>query len=408
MVELVDTAALEAAGAMLREGSNPSARTRCCRVSIFTMTLSNSRERHMLPVMTNPDDALAVATYLNTKVTGARLDDAKATLPSRVLDSRKIRAYEAWGLITRESDVLRLTTRGRQLARASEDDKRRVLAEVVMGVRAYRIAAEWIHHGAMEVVSLTELATHWFDHIPDDLGTTTEKTIRNQAACFLGLAEGAGLGDYIIGRRGQLTRLEVDGEVLAQLVAGAELSGRSSPPHQSEGDGDGVGRAGDSEGDAPSHGAETTRPEAIAASPSVIRVFISHGANGGIVDQVKTMLEISDLAYDVVVEQESTAIPVPEKVFEAMRRCDAAVICVTADSGAERGGGSYEINPNVLIEIGAAFVLYEKRVALVWDRRIPVPSNLQGLYRCEFEGSELSWSAGMKLMKAVNEFRNLR
>jgi predicted nucleotide-binding protein len=71
----------------------------------------------------------------------------------------------------------------------------------------------------------------------------------------------------------------------------------------------------------------------------------------------------------------------------------------------QKADGTFGINQNVLIEIGAAFVLYEKRVVLVWDRRIAVPSNLQGLYRCEFEGNELSWSAGMKLMKAVNQFK---
>jgi hypothetical protein len=59
----------------------------------------------------------------------------------------------------------------------------------------------------------------------------------------------------------------------------------------------------------------------------------------------------------------------------------------------------------VLIEIGAAFVLYDRRVVLLWDKRLPVPTNLQGLYRCEFEGDELSWSAGMKLMKAIKGFK---
>jgi len=50
-------------------------------------------------------------------------------------------------------------------------------------------------------------------------------------------------------------------------------------------------------------------------------------------------------------------------------------------------------------------VLYDRRVVLVWDKRLPVPSNLQGLYRCEFEGDEFTWSAGMKLMKAIKEFK---
>ena len=368
----------------------------------------------MLPVMTQPKDALTVATYLNTKVTGASLQDVKATLESRVSDSRKISAYEAWGIVTKEADMLRLTTRGRQLARASVDDQRRVFTEIILSIHAYRIAAEWMHHGAMEVVSLTELATHWYEHIPGDLGTQTEKTIRNQAACFLGLAEAAGLGSYLIGRRGQLTRLQVDRDALAQLVAGAELSPGRPDLDEPETSMEVEEQGGVSDTESQplpigEHPSEVKPGEELeTTSPKEICVFISHGPNVDIVDQIKTMLDLSDLPYEVVVEQESTAIPVPQKVFDAMRRCDAAVMCVTADAESERNDGSYEINPNVLIEIGAAFVLYEKRVALVWDRRISVPSNLQGLYRCEFEGSELSWSAGMKLMKAVNGFKSLR
>jgi hypothetical protein len=66
---------------------------------------------------------------------------------------------------------------------------------------------------------------------------------------------------------------------------------------------------------------------------------------------------------------------------------------------------SHKINEILLIEIGTTFVLYEKRVVLVRDKRLYVPSYLQGLYRCEFKGVELSWSAGMKLMKAIRGFK---
>ena len=77
---------------------------------------------------------------------------------------------------------------------------------------------------------------------------------------------------------------------------------------------------------------------------------------------------------------------------------------VSADDEAAAESGT--INNNVLIEIGAAFVLYDQRVVLLWDKRMKVPSNLQGLYRCEFEGSELSFSAGTKLAKAAKGFRS--
>ena len=133
---------------------------------------------------------------------------------------------------------------------------------------------------------------------------------------------------------------------------------------------------------------------------SVEAVFVGHSRSTKIVEQVKQLLELADLRAEVAVEQETAAIPVPDKVFDAMSRSDAAIICVTADEG-RRGDEGYEVNANVLIEIGAAYVRHNKRLVLLWDRRVTVPSNLQGLYRCEFKGDELSWEAGTKLQRAL-------
>ena len=150
---------------------------------------------------------------------------------------------------------------------------------------------------------------------------------------------------------------------------------------------------------------ETPQPETIGITGTSLRVFISHGKNMEIVKQVETMLGMADLEYEVAVADETTAIPVSEKVFSAMRNCNAAVIVVSVEENTADGADGYAINENVLIEIGAAFVLYDRKVVLVWDKRLTVPSNLQGLYRCEFQGDELSWKAAMKLMNAIKEFR---
>lgn len=136
-----------------------------------------------------------------------------------------------------------------------------------------------------------------------------------------------------------------------------------------------------------------------------IRVFIGHGKNKHIVEQVKTMLDFGNYKYEVAEETETTAIPVPQKILEAMRRCNAGIISISADEQEKLENGRYSVNKNVLIEIGAAFVLYDRKVVLVIDRRVDLPSNLQGLYKCEYEGSELSWEAGVKLQKAITEFR---
>lgn len=145
---------------------------------------------------------------------------------------------------------------------------------------------------------------------------------------------------------------------------------------------------------------DTAEPSAAQDQRPVNAVFVGHSKGTKILEQVKQLLELADLKAEVAVEQETAAIPVSDKVFDAMRRSDATIVCVTADAGRE-GSEGYEVNANVLIEIGAAYVCHDKRLVLLWDRRVKVPSNLQGLYRCEFEGEELSWEAGTKLQRAL-------
>lgn len=367
-----------------------------------------------LPTRTTGEDVHSVVAYLKTKPTGATRDEIKATLDEPAVDPRKISAYEMWNLVEQDGDRLKLTTRGRRLARAHEGDKIEVFADILRSVPAYRMILEWAFHQHVDVIENVDVAARWHDHNREEVGTDSEETILRQVVCFFHIADQAGIGQYIQGRRGSSTRLELGREALGQFVGETSLSMSSSAdeleddidrhdgaPFASE-------KANENEppGDvavAHSNGrSSVSMPEDIGEEQ---RVFISHGHNMEIVEQIKTMLELGDLDHEVAVESEDTAIPVPEKVFDAMRRCTSAVICVTADERKRQDDGTYVVNENVLIEIGAAFVLYDRRVVLVWDKRLPVPSNLQGLYRCEFEGDELSWTAGMKLMKAVNRFK---
>jgi len=137
------------------------------------------------------------------------------------------------------------------------------------------------------------------------------------------------------------------------------------------------------------------------------RVFISHGRQKGIVVQIKELLAFGNFDPVVSVERESTAIPVPEKVFEDMRSCGAGVIHVGAEGKYldKEGNEHSKINDNVLIEIGAAMALYGKKVILLVERGVSLPSNLQGLYRCDFEGDRLDYEATMKLLKTFSQFR---
>jgi hypothetical protein len=137
------------------------------------------------------------------------------------------------------------------------------------------------------------------------------------------------------------------------------------------------------------------------------RVFIAHGKNKGVANQLKELLQFGQFEAVVSVERESTAIPVPEKVFEDMRSCAAGVIHVSAEGQyLDQNGLQHDrINDNVLIEIGAAMALFGKKVVLLVEKGVMLPSNLQGLYRCEYEGNRLEYDATMKLLKTFSQFR---
>jgi predicted nucleotide-binding protein len=357
----------------------------------------------MIPVMGSSEDVNKVVDYLKTKATGVTLAEAKATIDSQHLDHRKLSAYVLWGLIKEAGGRLELTEFGRQFGRASKETRTELFGEIIRNVRAYRIAVEWIFHSKFDVIAAVDLAAHWLSHIPDELETKSESTVRDQSIVFFKMAQGAGLGNYILGRGKQATRLEINHEPLTQFIAqlGLGTLTRADAPETE------IKEAKTAEADPeviPPEQTAISKDEKLMTDES-FRVFITHSKNEKILDQVKTMLDLAHLDYEVAVDEETTAIPVPEKVFSAMRRAQAAVICVTCDDEMKARDNNYSVNQNVLIEIGAAFVLYDRRVVLVWDKRIPIPSNLQGLYRCPFEGDELSWSEGMKLMKALDKFQ---
>ena len=69
----------------------------------------------------------------------------------------------------------------------------------------------------------------------------------------------------------------------------------------------------------------------VAAQPNVaglpkLSAFIAHGKNMAIVEQVQTMLSLADIESEVAENEETAAIPVPDKVFGAMHRCNVGVI----------------------------------------------------------------------------------
>lgn len=153
---------------------------------------------------------------------------------------------------------------------------------------------------------------------------------------------------------------------------------------------------------------DTPRPDAAfgtasnSASPNN-RVFITHGKNQGILDQIKEVVELGGFEPIISTRTETTAKPIPDKVMDDMRSCSAAVIHVGSEGVLtdDEGNQHPQINPNVLIEIGAAMALYRGRFILVVEDGVGLPSNLQGLYESRYTGSAIEFQAGMKILKSL-------
>jgi predicted nucleotide-binding protein len=150
------------------------------------------------------------------------------------------------------------------------------------------------------------------------------------------------------------------------------------------------------------------RPEGSALAQENRRVFITHGKNKSFLDALKSLLGFGELEPVVSVERESVSQPVPDKVLGDMRTCSAAIIHVDAEQKLLRQDGEVEfvLNSNVLIEIGAAMALYDRRFVLLVKEGVRLPSNLQGLYVVSYSGDAMDGDTTIRLLKAIQDIKN--
>ncbi len=151
-------------------------------------------------------------------------------------------------------------------------------------------------------------------------------------------------------------------------------------------------------------------PQGLQSSPARLanrRVFVSHGKNKRIVDQLRELLSFGDFEPIISAERETVSKPVPQKVMDDMRSCRAGIIHVSPEEKLldKQGEERLVLNSNVLIEIGAAMALYGERFILLVEEGTTLPSNLQGLYEVRYSGPELGYEATVKVLKGLTAFK---
>jgi hypothetical protein len=315
-------------------------------------------------------------------------------IDEKALDRRTLSALRLWGLIEGAGAKLRLSERGRLLARDNGANRATALREVVAAIAPYgSVIARAVERNEM-IVRSAEVASHWHQHFKADarLGI-----LNQQIVCFFRVAEGADLGRLVVGRKGQHTRFEVAEDDARAFIDGADIA--TSQWTDSADDGSGA------EGPAArEHGG--LKPRALSRGN---RVFITHRMNKKIVEQVKELVAFGKFE-PVVARHRETAQPFPRDLMDEMRGCDTAVIHIGADGLRFDGGRNDEprISGDILIEIGAAMALFGRNFILLVEHGVTLPANLLGLCECRYSGEELNMPATMKLFKAFNDFTRPR
>lgn len=352
-----------------------------------------------LPIRTTVDDIEVVCGYLATKPTGATLPEAKAVVDSKRVDGRKLSALRYWGLLEDGAEnKLKVTERGRQCVRNSGADRGNALRDVIRHVKPYMAAVERAIHRNEGSIVATELAAHWHEHFGGDV-SDHDRILNDQVICFFHIAQGADLGVLTVGRKGMPTRFDFDTDALRAFADPSVSTMQTTSPEIEPTD----------EGEMESREIETfaTEQRSDVDSPQrVSKIFITHGKNDKILGHLKEIVSYGKHEPVVAIEHETGAKPVPQKVMDDMRDCQAAVIHVSAERKLyDRQGNEVSVlNENVLIEVGAAMALYGNRFVLLVEEGVNLPSNLQGLYECRYDGNELSVEATMKLLRAFSEF----
>jgi len=354
-----------------------------------------------LPVRTSLEDIQRICRYLVTKPTGVTSNEARRVLGENLLRPYKVSALKFWGLITEEEGRLRIANDGRVIAKNEQSGLSQVLKKVIREKEPYYAVLERAVHNDEGSIGALEVAAYWHENFSDDVASS-DGVLNEQAVCFFQIVVGAGLGELTVGRKGAPTRIDFNHDEIEAFVGNIESSEEIESEDTDISIAEGTqGKDTDIEKD------KTPVPKLLEEKRGVGRVFITHGKNHKIVEQLKEIVKFGKFTPVIAEEHETPSKPVPQKVMDDMRSCEAGIIHIASEQVLidEEGKQHHKINENVLIEIGAAMALYKNNFILLVEQGVQLPSNLQGLYECRYEGDKLDGESTMKLLKAFNEFR---
>jgi hypothetical protein len=352
---------------------------------------ASEQESERLPILTTAADIRELVQYLKRRPAGVIPAEELDRPKKRLFEDRKLEAYEFLGITTREGQTLRLTPLGWKFARRMEADTD-VFRYLLDRHRPYAATLNWIAQQNMDMITSTELCNFWHGAHSEAFGFNDQETIRGAVLSFFSICQAAGLGTLTLGKRGHTTRFVVDRDELAKFLA----EKFASTLHCDDTTGSEMRNIfiGPVPNDFPV--APTNESQEFTA--------LIQCKNPRVVELIQRTLEIINVRsqpVDVVWNRNaSTANP-----LDNSREFCALIAVLGEESFTRNQTGTSVIRDGVLMELGAAYVLYDRRVVLMADNSSAACEGIEDLILYEFHDGRMDWEVGLQLIKLVNMFR---
>jgi len=156
--------------------------------------------------------------------------------------------------------------------------------------------------------------------------------------------------------------------------------------------------------DAESDSESRTSKEPVFDGPK--QLFVAHGKNRKPLEDLKRILNEFKIPYKVAVDEPNKGRPISGKVAELMRECSAGIFIFTKDEKflRETKDGSHEEvwrpSENVVYELGAANILWERKIIIVREEGVNFPSDFSDLGYITFKDGEIA-SKALEIVKEL-------
>lgn len=177
----------------------------------------------ILPYNVRVEDLDATTRFLKSRPTGATEAEIARSLPNKITDERKVALYELSGFVQIDGGRWRLTSKGSDYVHGDAAKRRATLQDVLRRYGPFHESLSWAHHNNKLVVTANELRHKWVTDFAGMVSTENKYRINGAPLTFFSLCDHAGLGKYIVGRRGAASRFEFNRDELRAYVEGGAI-----------------------------------------------------------------------------------------------------------------------------------------------------------------------------------------